>query len=137
MAQKLIRITDRDNVAVALESLPQGSVVEVDGITLTVGSNVPAGHKVALSPIGEGEPVVKYGYPIGKAKNDIRKGEWVHTFNVKTALSEEAEYTYSEEEAKECLMEMKERKAVYASSKGRTATSESETLSGLFRPLDA
>ena len=116
MAQKLIRITDRDNVAVALESLPQGSVVEVDGITLTVGSNVPAGHKVALSPIGEGEPVVKYGYPIGKAKNDIKKGEWVHTFNVKTALSEEAEYTYSEEEAKECLMEMKERKAVYASS---------------------
>ena len=116
MAQKLIRITDRDNVAVALESLPQGSVVEVDGITLTVGSNVPAGHKVALSPIGEGEPVVKYGYPIGKAKNDIKKGEWVHTFNVKTALSEEAEYTYSEEEAKECLMEMKEKKAVYASS---------------------
>ena len=116
MAQKLIRITDRDNVAVALESLPQGSVVEVDGITLTVGSNVPAGHKVALSPIGEGEPVVKYGYPIGKAKNDIKKGEWVHTFNVKTALSEEAEYTYSEEEAKECLMDMAERKAVYASS---------------------
>ncbi|MGN1163761.1 MAG: UxaA family hydrolase [Candidatus Ornithospirochaeta sp.] len=116
MAQKLIRITDRDNVAVALESLPQGTVVEVDGITMTIGSNVPAGHKVALFPIGEGEPVVKYGYPIGKAKTEIKKGEWVHTFNVKTALSEEAEYSYSEEEAKECLLEMAEKKAVYASS---------------------
>ena len=40
MAQKLIRITDRDNVAVALESLPQGSVLEIDGITLTTGSNM-------------------------------------------------------------------------------------------------
>ena len=88
MAQKLIRITDRDNVAVALESLPQGSVLEIDGITLTTGSNIPAGHKVALFDIKEGESVVKYGYPIGYAKCEIRKGDWVHTINVHTALKE-------------------------------------------------
>ena len=116
MAQKLIRITDRDNVAVALESLPQGSVVEVDGLTFTVGSNVPAGHKVALSDIKEGEGVIKYGYQIGKAKSNIKKGDWVHTFNVKTALSEEAEYTYDEEAAKESILEMEAKKASYASS---------------------
>ena len=116
MTQKLIRITDRDNVAVALESLPQGSVVEVDNSTFTVSANIPAGHKVALTNIGEGESVIKYGYPIGKAKSAIKKGEWVHTFNVKTALSEEAEYTYDEEEAKESLMEMNAKKAMYASS---------------------
>ena len=100
MAQKLIRITDRDNVAVALESLPQGSVVEVEKSAFTIAANIPAGHKVALEDIAEGESVIKYGYPIGRAKTAIKKGEWVHTFNVKTALSEEAEYTYDEEVAK-------------------------------------
>ena len=116
MSQKLIRITDRDNVAVALESLPQGSVVEVENSAFTIGSNIPAGHKVALKDIAEGESVIKYGYPIGKAKSAIKKGEWVHTFNVKTALSEEAEYTYNEDEAKESVMEMNAKKAMYASS---------------------
>ena len=116
MAQKLIRITDRDNVAVALESLPQGSVVEVEKSAFTIGSNIPAGHKVALKDIAEGESVIKYGYPIGKAKSAIKKGEWVHTFNVKTALSEEAEYTYDEDEAKESVIEMNAKKAIYASS---------------------
>ena len=116
MAQKLIRITDRDNVAVALESLPQGSVVEVENSAFTIGANIPAGHKVALKDIAEGESVIKYGYPIGKAKSAIKKGDWVHTFNVKTALSEEAEYTYDAEEAKESVMEMNAKKAMYASS---------------------
>ena len=116
MAQKLIRITDRDNVAVALESLPQGSVLEIDGITLTTGSNIPAGHKVALFDIKEGESVVKYGYPIGYAKCEIRKGDWVHTINVHTALKEEAEYTYDAAYAKDCVAEMDARKKSYASS---------------------
>ena len=108
MAQKLIRITDRDNVAVALESLPQGSVVEVEKSAFTIAANIPAGHKVALEDIAEGESVIKYGYPIGRAKTAIKKGEWVHTFNVKTALSEEAEYTYDEEVAKRPGNERKE-----------------------------
>ena len=116
MAQKLIRITDRDNVAVALESLPQGSVVEVEKSAFTIAANIPAGHKVALEDIAEGESVIKYGYPIGRAKTAIKKGEWVHTFNVKTALSEEAEYTYDEEVAKESVLEMNAKKAIYASS---------------------
>ena len=116
MAQKLIRITDRDNVAVALESLPQGSVVEVEKSAFTIAANIPAGHKVALEDIAEGESVIKYGYPIGRAKTAIKKGEWVHTFNVKTALSEEAEYTYDEEVAKESVLEMNAKKAMYASS---------------------
>ena len=116
MAQKLIRITDRDNVAVALESLPQGSVVEVEKSAFTIAANIPAGHKVALEDIAEGESVIKYGYPIGRAKTAIKKGEWVHTFNVKTALSEEAEYTYDEDVAKESVLEMNAKKAMYASS---------------------
>ncbi len=98
---KLYRINDKDNVAVALEPLSKGEVDVVEGNTITVLSDVVAGHKVALEDIPEGGAVVKYGYPIGRAQRDIKKGEWVHTFNIKTALSEEAEYHYDEKVAKE------------------------------------
>ncbi len=93
---KLIRINNRDNVAVALEALNKGEVIVVDGCAVTILNDIVAGHKVALKDIKEGESVIKYGYPIGKAVKDIRMGEWVHTFNIKTALSEEAEYHYDE-----------------------------------------
>lgn len=52
------------------------------------------GHKYALSDICKGEKVIKYGYPIGIATEDIKTGEHVHSHNLKTALSGEQEYTY-------------------------------------------
>lgn len=55
------------------------------------------GHKYALTNIAKGEKVIKYGYPIGIAKNDIKEGEHIHTHNLKTALSGEKEYTYTPE----------------------------------------
>ena len=105
---KLIKINPKDNVAVALEPLTAGEVDIVDGDTLTILKDVIAGHKVALKDIKKGESVVKYGYPIGRAQEDIKKGEWVHTFNIKTALSEEAEYHYDEETAKKNLKEFED-----------------------------
>ena len=73
-----IQINPADNVEVLLK--PRGEI--------------PAGHKVALRDIAAGEKVVKYGFPIGVATKDIKAGEWVHVHNVRTALSEEAEYKY-------------------------------------------
>lgn len=46
--------------------------------------DVPANHKFALRYIGRGEPVIKYGCPIGTASRDIRKGEYVHIHNVES-----------------------------------------------------
>jgi altronate hydrolase len=74
-----IKIHPADNVAVAL--------TETEG--------VPVGHKFALTPIAEGENVVKYGYPIGHATRDIAAGEHVHTHNVRTNLRDDLTYTYS------------------------------------------
>lgn len=113
MAKKLIRITSRDNVAVAISPLVKGDVLNIDDITLTITTDVPAGHKVALMPIRQGEKIIKYGYPIGAAKEYIEQGSAVHTFNVKTLLSEDAAYTYDEEMAKECLLENKAHAAHY------------------------
>ena len=70
-----IKINEKDNVAVQLEG-------ELNG------------HKVALRDIKKGENVIKYGYPIGNALEDIKAGEHVHTHNIKTNLSGVLEYKY-------------------------------------------
>ena len=91
---ELLRITERDNVAVALTKLDAGRSVSAGGISLVLGSDVPAGHKVALVPIAVGEKIVKYGYPIGAATAPIAAGDHVHVHNLRTLLSGERPYTY-------------------------------------------
>lgn len=55
----------------------------------------PRGHKIALRNIAKGESVVKYGFPIGRAMQDIAEGEWVHSHNLATALGANEEYTHN------------------------------------------
>ena len=57
--------------------------------------NLNDGHKYALRDIKAGENIIKYGNPIGHATCDIKKGEHVHTHNVKTNLSDKLEYSYN------------------------------------------
>jgi altronate hydrolase len=75
-------ISDRDNVATALEPLAAGRRLELGEHAVTLLENVPSGHKVALRAISAGEPVVKYGSPIGLASTDIAAGAHVHTHNL-------------------------------------------------------
>lgn len=49
-----VKINEKDNVAVMLE----GEL---------------SGHKIALNDIKKGENIIKYGYPIGHATEDIKK----------------------------------------------------------------
>lgn len=65
------------------------------GVSLTGKGDIPAGHKFALRDIAAGEYVIKYGEIIGRATSDIKKGEWVHTHNVKSHLDEKVEYSYN------------------------------------------
>ena len=58
--------------------------------------NLSDGHKYALRDIVKGENIIKYGNPIGHATADIKKGEHVHTHNVKTNLSDKLTYSYEE-----------------------------------------
>ena len=75
-------ISDRDNVATALESLEPGRAIEVGGTSVTVIEPIASGHKIALRSIAAGEPVIKYGSPIGLATAAIAAGAHVHTHNV-------------------------------------------------------
>lgn len=90
----LIRINPNDNVAVALDDIAEGSQLNVGGINILSLAPIKRGHKIALSDIKEGENIIKYGVPIAHAKCDIKAGEWVHTHNVSTNLSENADYHY-------------------------------------------
>lgn len=76
--EKAIQIRPQDNVAIAREKLNPGDIIF--GVEVT--SEVDRLHKVALTSIRKGEPVLRYGEPIGVATKEIRAGEWVHTHNL-------------------------------------------------------
>lgn len=102
MASKQIRlfqIHPDDNVAVAVEKLTKGEAVDLNGKTYTPLGDIPAGHKMAIRPIQKGEDVVKYGFPIGTAKEDVAPGTWMHTHNVKSKLGDLLSYQYEPEKA--------------------------------------
>ena len=67
-----------------LSSLRTGRRI-VASMSLTALADLPAGHKVAITAIGEGGAIVKYGESIGEAAEDIAAGDWVHTHNIKPA----------------------------------------------------
>ncbi|MBI3697080.1 MAG: altronate dehydratase [Acidobacteria bacterium] len=84
----LLRLARRDNVAVARANLEAGAVISFEGGELRLQAAVPAGHKVAIADIAEGETVYKYGEEIGTARQAIRRGDWVHTHNLKFDVKE-------------------------------------------------
>jgi hypothetical protein len=75
-------ISDRDNVATALQALQVGQVIEAGGTRVTVTEAIAPGHKIALRDVAVGDAVIKYGSPIGTASAGITAGEHVHTHNL-------------------------------------------------------
>ncbi len=93
-----IRIHPDDNVAVALSPLSKNDIVDLEGLTLTLLNNIPQGHKFALKRIQKSSAIIKYGYPIGHALEDIEAGTWIHTHNIRTNLGELLSYSYNKQE---------------------------------------
>ncbi len=92
--QDFIRIHEDDNVAVALRPIAAGETLTVGAYQVTTLEEIPQGHKFALKPVLKDQEVVKYGFRIGYAKEDIAAGGWVHVHNLRTALGEVLDYTY-------------------------------------------
>jgi galactarate dehydratase len=71
-----IRVHPDDNVAIIVnpEGLPGGTTFPSG---LALAERIPQSHKVALREIAAGEPIVRYGQPIGAASRSIRAGAWV------------------------------------------------------------
>ena len=91
----VLKIHEKDNVAVALTAAVAGERIALDGSEITLAEDIPAGHKVALREISEGENVIKYGFPIGHAKEKIAAGRHVHTHNLASNLSGLLSYEYT------------------------------------------
>ncbi|MBP0614761.1 UxaA family hydrolase [Jiella mangrovi] len=76
-APTVLKLDPTDSVAVALRPLAIGETIE--GLTLT--NPIPVGHKLSLTDVAEGEPIIKYGQVIGRATAAIAAGEHVHSHN--------------------------------------------------------
>jgi altronate dehydratase len=85
-----------DNVATALCTLVPGAVLlrgELElGAVLTAAQEVPAGHKIALRDIADGEDIIKYGAVIGRATHAIARGMWVHLHCMRSLYDERSSH---------------------------------------------
>ena len=90
-----LRINSSDNIIISLRELNRGETIVDDYIEIELLDDIKPGHKIAATDIRKGEHVIKYGYPIGQAIKDIKKGQWIHTHNIKTNLSGTLEYKYN------------------------------------------
>ena len=89
--ENALKINSCDNVAVALTDLKKGEII----FNVTLLENIKKGHKFALENIEENKKIIKYNNSIGIATKNIKKGEWVHTHNLKTDIKENEEYDFS------------------------------------------
>ena len=93
--KKNLQIHPMDNVVVCLEAAGKGESIQLsDGREVFSLDDIPAGHKMAIRDIGEGEDIIKYGYAIGHATQALKAGNWVHTHDVKTNLEGILSYKY-------------------------------------------
>lgn len=77
-------MSEKDNVAVALEDMQAGKKIQLGGQDLELKENIDFGHKFATRKISKGENIIKYGEIIGVAGMDIEPGQHVHVHNVES-----------------------------------------------------
>ena len=90
-----LKINPADSVVVCLQPKKKGEIIDIDGRRVVLNQDTPAGHKVLIKDVKKGEDIIKYGYPIGHAREDLKAGDWVNENNLKTNLSGTLEYTYN------------------------------------------
>jgi altronate hydrolase len=80
--QVAILLHPGDSVAVLKRPVKAGDDLVGGPDTLRVAQDIPAGHKISLTELADGEPIRKYGQIIGFAQGPIAKGQHVHVHNV-------------------------------------------------------
>lgn len=80
-----LKIHPKDNVAVALSAIVQGTVLANGLKDITVLDDIPAKHKFAIADINEGDEIIMYGVLVGKAVKSISKGSRITMDNTKHA----------------------------------------------------
>ena len=89
-----LQINKGDNVVVCLRPINAGEEIKIGNHAVLALRNTPAGHKILLCDTPKDKPIIKYGYPIGRAKENLKAGEWVNENNLQTNLSGTLKYEY-------------------------------------------
>lgn len=95
MQTTYLKINPADSVVVCLTEKKKGDVIDIEGQRITLNQDTPAGHKVLIKDVAKGENIIKYGYPIGHALEELKAGDWVNEQNLKTNLSGTLDYSYN------------------------------------------
>lgn len=84
---KAIVLSEKDNVATALDELKESEEVTIrngEDRVIKILQDIPFGHKFATRNIELGEEILKYGEVIAKATVSIKEGAHVHVHNVES-----------------------------------------------------
>jgi len=85
--QPVLQIEQGDNLAVALEDISAGSIIDVADRTIEIKQNIPQKQKFALQDLAVGDKTIMYGVIVGEATRGIRSGTLVSTSNLKHATA--------------------------------------------------
>lgn len=84
---KVLRIDARDNALVALSNLQKGEIVSFLGNDYTLLSDIPAKHKFLTQDVSAGGDIIMYGVLVGKAVENLRRGDLLSTRNIRHAAA--------------------------------------------------
>lgn len=80
---KTLKIHPNDNVIVALADLSSGEIINHQGQSYEIISDVPSKHKFSIQHLDVGDPIFMYGVVVGKALREITIGEPITINNIK------------------------------------------------------
>ncbi|MBQ8983028.1 MAG: UxaA family hydrolase [Lachnospiraceae bacterium] len=81
----ILQIDKKDNVGIAYSKISAGDHLQISGQSeqdIVAKEDIPVGHKVLLVDRPEGAEIIKYGIPIGRLKEAVRAGAWIHEHNL-------------------------------------------------------
>jgi altronate hydrolase len=85
--QKILRLDARDNVLVALSDLKKSERVSLGGENYELLSDVPAKQKFVTQDVLAGGDIIMYGVLVGKATENLRRGDLLSTRNIRHAAA--------------------------------------------------
>jgi altronate hydrolase len=118
-SRRTLRLNDKDNLVVAVDTIELGAAVE----NVLATARVPRGHKMATTKIVKGAPVLKFGQIIGFASDDILPGAHIHTHNCGFAAFER-DYAYAQDAKSELILPLSQQATFqgFRRSNGRVGT---------------
>jgi len=95
--RRVLRLDPRDNVLVALTNLAKGECVGAAAEACELRSDVPAKQKFLTQDVVTGGDIIMYGLLVGKATENLRRGDLLTTRNIRHAAANyhEQDRTYA------------------------------------------